>query len=317
MFLGIRWRNHVGGPIPSLLHLGALPLAALRDLRERAAGVRRGACARLDAVAPVALLCAEPVPYVRAAVEAGAAMAGLRVTTYGPDEVARLGDPLVAGERLGALHAAVLGAGLPAAALGAMSERSAAPVVDAGGPGGDPAGALADLLVLERALGGLEGRKLAWVGDSSGLLSDLLVAGSSLGLSVAVAHPVGFAPDLERVTWARERAALTRAAVLVTTDLAEALQDAHAVYAEPWPEGEADRFRGYGVQRHVLRATRGGCLFLHRSPERRGAELSASLAEEPGWLAVEQARARADAWCALLGFLLQPDPLRSVLRGSR
>lgn len=292
-------------------------MAALRDLRERAVAVRRGDGPSLSAVAPIALLCAEPAPYVRAAVEAGAAMTGLRVVPYGPEEVARLGDPLVAGERFGALHTAIVGVGLPASALAAMAERSACPVIEGGGPGGDPAGSLADLVVLHRALGGLDGRKLAWVGDSAGLLNDLLVAGCTLGLTVAVAHPVGFAPDLERVTWARERAAVTRAAVLVTTDLAEALADAHAVYAEPWPADAVDRFRGYAVQRHALRATRGGCVFLHRAPERRGPEVSASLAEEPGWLAVEQARTRADAWAALLAFVLRPDPLRSVLRGSR
>jgi ornithine carbamoyltransferase len=270
----------------------------------------------LHAVAPIAVLCAEPAPYVRAAIEAGAALAGLRVVTYGPEEVARLGHPLVAGERLGAMHAALVGVGLPPAFLAALAERSPAPVIEGGGPGGDPAGALADLLVLERGLGGLDGLKLAWVGDSAGLLSDLLVAGCTLGLSVAVAHPVGFAPDLERVTWARERAAVTRAAVLVTTDLAEALHEANAVYAEPWPEGHEDRFRGYAVQRHVLRGVRGGCLYLHRRPEGRGAEVSASLAEEAGWVAGEQSRARADAWTAILVFVLQPDPLRSVLRGS-
>jgi ornithine carbamoyltransferase len=267
--------------------------------------------------ASVALLCAAPDPYARAAIEAGAALLGLRVTVYGPDEVAALGDPVVAGERLGALHVALLGLGLPAAALAALAERSPVPVIEAGGPGGDPAGALADLLVLERALGGLEGRTLAWVGDACGLLSDLLVGGASLGLSVSVAHPVGFAPDLERVTWARERAASNGAAVLVTTVLAEAVTDASALYVEPWPPDAADRFRAYAVQRHVLRAARGGCVFLHRRPERRGPEVSASFAEESGWLALEQSRARADAWSGLLAYVLRPDPLRSVLWGSR
>lgn len=268
----------------------------------------------LRAAAPVALLLAEPLPYVRAAVEAGAALVGLRVAVYGPEDVRRLGDPGVAGARLGALHPAVLAAGFAPASLASLAERSPAPVVEAGGAGGDPAGALADLWVLERALGGLEGRRLAWVGEACGLLHDLLVAGCTLGLTIGVAHPVGHAPDLERVTWARERAATTGAAVLVTTDISEALADADAIYAEPWPEGAAERFRGYAVQRHSLRGARGGVVLFHRAPERRGPELSPSLTGEAGWLALEQSRARADAWAAVLGSILQPDPLRSVLR---
>lgn len=296
----------------SLLHLGNLGVATLRELRARALDVRRGDPPLVRSVAPVGLLCAEPAPYVRAAVEAGAAMVGLRVAIYGPDEVARLGDPAVAGARLGAMHAALLGTGFPAQTLAAMAETSPCPVVEAGGPGGDPAGALADLWVMEEALGGLDGRKLCWVGDATGLLHDLMVAGCAEGMSVAVAHPVGFAPDLERVIWARERAATHGAAVTVTTELAEAVADAHAVYAEPWPEGAADRFRGYSVQRHALRGLRGGAVFLHRAPERRGPEMSAAIVDDPGWLAPRQGRARADAWAALLAWLLLPDPLRSV-----
>ncbi len=244
-------------------------------------------------------------------------MVGLRVSLYSPEEVARLGEPDVAGERLGGLHTAILGAGFSTSTLVAMAERSGCPVIEAGGPGGDPAGALADLRVLDRALGGLAGKRLTWVGDASGLLHDLLVAGCARGLSVAVAHPVGYAPDLERVTWARERAAAAGASVLVTTDLAEAVLDTDAIYAEIWPEGAGERFRPYAVQRHVTRQARGNCVFLHRAPERRGGELSGSLLQEPGWLAMEQARRRADAWGAVLGWILQPDPLRSVLRRER
>ena len=244
-------------------------------------------------------------------------MIGLRVTAYGPEEVSRLGEPTTAGERLGALHAAIIAARMPAASVAALAERSTAPVIDGGGPGGDPAGALADLAVLDRAIGSFEGRKLAWVGDATGLFHDLLVGGSSLGLSVAIAHPIGFAPDPDRVTWARERAAVSRAAVLVTTELSEALLDASAVYVEPWPAGAEERFRGYALQRHTLRNTRGGVVFLHASPERRAGECSASLTDDPGWLAVEQSRARADAWAAVLGWCLEPDPIRSVLRRER
>jgi ornithine carbamoyltransferase len=301
----------------SLLHLGATSAATLADIAARMNAVRRGEAPSLRTPAAVALLLGEPLPYVRAAVEAGAALVGLRVVVYGPEDARALGDPGVAGARLGALHPALLVAGFPAAAVAAMAERSAAPVVEAGGPGGDPVGAIADLWVLERAFGRLDGRRLAWIGESGGLLHDLLVGGCIRGLSVAVAHPLGHAPDLERVTWARERAAVSGAAVLVTDDVAEAVTDSDAVYAEPWPEGAAERFRGYSVQRHSLRLARGGALVLHRAPERRGPELSASLLEDPGWMGLAQSRARADAWAAILGWLLEPDPLRGVLRCPR
>jgi ornithine carbamoyltransferase len=125
---------------------------------------------------------------------------------------------------------------------------------------------------------------------------------------------MGFAPDAEKVTLARERAASAGGAVLVTTELEEALLETDAVYVEPWPADHGDRFRPYAIQRHSLRHAHASVQVLHRFPERRGPELSASLAEEGGWLAMEQSRARADAFGALLWSMLRPDTMLSVIR---
>lgn len=294
--------------MPGFLDLARSPAAELRELGDRARALRRGLVSPPRVVAPVGLVCARPAPYVQASVGAAAALLGLRLQHFGPAEVEALGDRAVAGAILGGLHAALVTVGLDG---DAFADASPAPIINAGDRGGDVVGALADLVVMEAGLGRLEGRKLAWVGDASGLLYDLLVAACTLGMNVAVAHPVGFAPDAERLTVARERAALSGAAVMVTTDLAEALQDAHAVYVEPWPEGAADRFRPYTVHRHALRHSHTGALLLHRAPERRGPEIATSLVEDGAWQALAQARARVDAAAALLLGALRPDPLHA------
>lgn len=296
----------------SFVDLAACTAQDLRDLRSRCRDVRRGLAPALGVRAPVALLCGAPAPHTRAAVEAACALLGLRVSVYGPAEVAELGEPALAGARLRALTSAVVGIGLPAGMLAAI-DTCGGPVVNAGDAQGDAVGALADLVVLEQILGGWAGHKLAWVGDSSGLLGDLLVGGCTLGLSVAVAHPVGFAPDAERLTAARERAAVTGAAVMVTNDLTEALADASAVYVDPWPADATERFRPFTVHRHSLRHTRTQAVVMHRAPERRGQEVATSLVEDPAWLAPAQARARADAAAALLWAAIHPDPLRSMI----
>jgi ornithine carbamoyltransferase len=295
--------------IPNWTDLSRIQAADLRGLRARCRAVRRGEVRPLDLTAPIALLCASPTPYVRAAVEAGAALVGLRVATYGPEDVAALGDLGVAGQLLGATASAIVTVGL-GGRTAALAERAPCPVINAGDSDGDAVGALADLVVIEQGLGSLEGRRLAWVGDSCGLTYDLLLAACTAGMSVAVAHPTGYAPDADRLTAARERAAMSGAAVMVTTDLAEALLDSDAVYVEPWPEGAGDRFRAYTVHRHTLRHARAGALLLHRAPERRGPELATSLVEDGAWMAATQARARADAVAALLTQALRPDPLR-------
>lgn len=266
----------------------------------------------MSATGTLAVLIARPAPYARATVEAGAALLGLRVTTYGPEEVAALGELAQAGERLSTLHVGLVAVGFGPGQTAALASRARTPVLNGGDPEGNPIAALADLQVLQARLGALAGRRLTWVGDASGLLYDLLCVGPAHGLSIAVAHPLGFAPDAERVTWARECAAETGAAIHVTHELTEAIADASVVYVDRWPEDHAERFRPYAVQRHTLRDARVGALVLHRCPEAMGPELSASYAEEVAAVAVDQTRARVDAVAALLLAMLRPDPLCSV-----
>jgi ornithine carbamoyltransferase len=186
------------------------------------------------------------------------------------------------------------------------------PVINGGDADADPVGALADLCLFEQWFGALAGRRLTWVGDASGLLYDLL-SGGGLGLSTAIAHPMGFAPDPERLTVAREHAAETGAAVLVTSDIGEATADASVVYVDVWPTDHADRFRPFAIQRHSLRDARAGVMVLHRRPEHRGPELSASFAEDVAAAASLQHRARVEACAAVLAACLRPDPLISVV----
>lgn len=295
----------------SLLHLNALATPELRALVSAVASQQ--APPALRSRGAIAVWCARPAPFVRAALRGGAALLGLDIALYTPDEVAVSGDARLAGARLSNVHPAIVGVGLPAGTLAQLAQGATVPVVNGGDPDGDPIGALADLAFYQRALGGLEGRRLTWVGDSSGLLYDLLVGGGALGLSVAVAHPVGFAPVVERLTLARERAAESGAAVLVTTELAEAMVDASVVVVEPWPEEHVERFRPFLIQRHTLREAHPGALVVHRRPESRGPELSASFDEEVAAHAVAQHRARVYAAAVVLGWALRPDPLVSVV----
>lgn len=301
---------------PHLLDLASLPAPRFRDLYRRLTSPHRGALPHLQTRGALALLCGRPQPYVRAAVQAGASLLGLRVEVYGPGETAALGEPGMAGERLSIVHPLILGCGMAPGTLGALAAHSRVPVVDAGDGDADPVGALADLAVIDEAVGGLAGTKLAWVGDATGLFFDLLVGAATLGATVAVAHPVGFAPDPERVLVGRQRAAESGAAVLDTTDLAEGVQDARAVYVDLWPAEHVERFRPYAVQAHTLRDAGAGTgvVVLHRRPEQRGPELSPSFAEEITTRSVDQFRMRVAAFAAVLASLLEPDPLRSVTR---
>jgi len=296
----------------TLLTLAAASPAELRELLTRASLVAHDQLIPLRAAAPVVVLCAAPRPYARIAVQSGAARVGLVVATFTPEEVRELGSAGAAAATFGRAGPGVVLVGFDAESANAFAAASPAPSLGVDSAGGCTVGALADLLVLERRAP-LPGHRLAIIGDASPRSIDLAVAVASLGGSVSFAHPVGFAPDPDRLTVVRERAAAVGGAVLDTTELMDALRDATAIVTEPFPAEGGDRFRGYGVARHHLRVCKPGYLLLHRAAERRGPEVSAALVEDPGWSAPAQRQAESWAAAALLSWALQPDRLRSVL----
>ena len=296
----------------SILTLSALGPAELADLELRAAMSAVGARFAGESRGRIVVLCAEARPYARVAVEVAAAGMGLSTLHVGADEVAALGDLGVAARTLGEHAPASVLVGFTAARAQAYAAATPGPVLVADGGSGDPVGALADLLAL-KALGPLAQHRLAVVGDASPRSLDLAVALATLGGSVAFAHPVGFAPDPERLTLVRERAALSGAAVLDTDSLIDGLRDATAVLVEPWPEGESERFRAFSLQRHQLRVVRAHAGILHRAPERRGPELSTTLADDPSWWAPTQRALAVPAAAALLSSLFQAGARRAVI----
>ena len=296
----------------SLLSLASLTPPELRELLTRVELAEADGLRPLRTAAPVVALCGSDRPYARLALQSGAGRVGLPVSQFGTAEVEALGEPALAGATVGLHTAAVALIGWSLAPLQAFAASSSAPCIATDSASGCPIGALADLVVLGRR-GALPQHRLAIVGDASPRALDLANALATLGGSVNLVHPVGFAPEAERLTLLRERAAAAGGAVLDTTELLEGLRDATAVFVEAFPAEEVERFRPFALARHHLRVCRPGPALLHRAPERRGPELSATLVEDSGWCAGAQRSAESFAAAAVLSWILQPDRARSVL----
>ena len=72
-----------------------------------------------------------------------------------------------------------------------LAEHASVPVVNALTPLYHPCQALADLLTLKERFGGLDGLKVAYVGDGNNVARSLAIAGSLTGVEVVVAAPDG------------------------------------------------------------------------------------------------------------------------------
>ena len=77
-----------------------------------------------------------------------------------------------------------------------LADAASVPVINGLTDEHHPCQALADLQVMRERLGGLAGRRLAWVGDGrSNVCHSLATAAVMTGMQVVVAAPEGYEPD--------------------------------------------------------------------------------------------------------------------------
>lgn len=189
-----------------------------------------------------------------------------------------------------------------------LAAYSSVPVINGLSDYNHPVQVLADLITIRERMGRLEGLKLAYVGDGNNMAHSLLFGGALVGMTVAVGHPRGYAPDGPTVTAARGFASRSGGAVMVTEDPAEAVADADVVYTDVWAsmgqEDEAEerreRFAGYQVNAALMARARPRALFLHCLPAHRGEEVSAEVIDGPQSVVFDQAENRIHAQKAVM-----------------
>jgi ornithine carbamoyltransferase len=250
----------------------------------------------------IALIFEKPSTRTRLSFEAGVFELG------GNPVVLRAGElQLSRGESVGdtarilSRHMAAIGVRTgPDALLEELAEAATVPVFNMLTAGHHPCQALADLMTLREAFGRLEGLKIAYVGDGNNVARSLALVGAIVGVEVAVASPEGYtltgAPDAR-----------------LTTDPAEAVAGAHAIYADVWvsmgDEETADERRAalapYRLDDALLDLAAPGAIALHCLPAHPGEEITAEVLYGPRERIWDQAENRRHAQKSLLELLLR------------
>lgn len=180
-----------------------------------------------------------------------------------------------------------------------LAEHASVPVVNALTPAYHPCQALADLQTLKQRFGGLEGRKVAYVGDGNNVARSLAVAGSLCGVEVAVAAPAGYQLEPE-------------VPALLTNDPEEAVRGADAVYGDVWvsmgDEETAEQRRAdlapYRIDGHLLAHAKRETIVMHCLPAHPGEEITDDVLYGDRSAVWDQAENRLHAQKALLEHLL-------------
>jgi len=192
------------------------------------------------------------------------------------------------------VHAVVIRSGSDET-VAELAEASAVPVINGLTPGHHPCQALADLLTLRERFGGLEGLKVAFVGDGNNVARSLSILGGAAGVEVRVASPKGY--ELERGV-----------AAMNANDPREAVDGADAIYADVWvsmgdEEEAAQRLSDlapYQVNAELLDAAADRAVVLHCLPAHPGEEITADVLYGEQSAVWDQAENRLHAQKALL-----------------
>ncbi len=225
---------------------------------------------------------------------------------------------------LACYHAVICARVLDHEVLGRMVRALDGPRADGGGADGDgtvpvvnllsdrahPCQVIADLLTLRQVFGDLGGRTLAYVGDANNVWRSLALGAAMVGMAFRTAAPDGYGPDADDV----DRVTRLGGDIEVTTDPAEAVAGADAVYTDVWTsmgqEDEAElrlkAFSGFTVDDDLLAGAAPDAVVLHCLPAHRGEEISAAVIDGPRSRVWRQATNRMHAMRGLLGWLLGP-----------
>jgi ornithine carbamoyltransferase len=215
-----------------------------------------------------------------------------------------------------------------------LAKDSSVPVINALSDDFHPLQIIADFLTIHEAFPslsgfgaglGLNGMKVAWIGDSNNVLFDLAIGCVKMGVDIAVASPTGFGiPEaMRQLILSAAKGVQSPGKLIETTVPEDAIKDADVLVTDTWvsmgQEAETQKrltaFAGYQITNDL--AKRGGAKegwrFMHclpRHPEEVADEVFYSArslvfpeAENRLWAAVCKSPSNPKHFCNVLTLL--------------
>ena len=191
-----------------------------------------------------------------------------------------------------------------------LSQHSACSVVNGLTDFGHPCQALADLFTIRELVGKSQGHTLAWIGDANNVARSVAVGCGKLGIRMVMATPKKYQFDENSLAWIRRQSPDLDFAV--TTDPAEAVQGAVAVYTDVWAsmgqesqqELRRREFAAYQVNAGLMSHAQKGAFFMHCLPAHRGEEVTDEVIDGPQSVVIQQAGNRMHVQKGVLAWLL-------------
>ncbi len=184
-----------------------------------------------------------------------------------------------------------------------FAELSEIPTINALDDDEHPCQILADLLTIKEELGGWEGRKVIFAGDTDcNVARSWMWAAERLNFELVLAGPKEFQPSAEYL------GKFQSGNVRTEDDLAEAAKGADVLYTDVWvsmgKEEEAssrlDTLHPYQINQSIVDLAKPSALVMHCLPAYRGKEITADVLESHAGTIFQEAENRLHAQKAVL-----------------
>ena len=190
-----------------------------------------------------------------------------------------------------------------------LAEFATVPVVNALTDIGHPCQIMADLMTLEERFGSVDGRTIAWIGDSNNMTYSWMEAAAKFPIKLRVSTPAAYAPSAEFLEAARGDGA----DITFFQDPAEAASGAECLIADTWVSMNTDEaeksarlkaFESYQLNAKLLSRAAEGAAVLHCLPAHRGEEITDDVMDGSQSLVWDEAENRLHVqkailrWCA-------------------
>jgi len=184
-----------------------------------------------------------------------------------------------------------------------LAGASTIPVINGLTRRSHPCQVMADIQTFEEHRGPLEGKKVAWIGDSNNVLASWVHATALFGNKLAIACPREYWPDQGLLSDIAE----VGDAVGLGTDPHAAIADADLVITDTWvsmgdtDEGERRRIlKPYQVNPRLFSQAATDALFMHCLPAHRGDEVTDEVIDGPQSVVFDEAENRLHIQKAIL-----------------
>jgi len=281
------------------------------DLKQRH---KHGESMPLLAGKSLVLLFSKPSLRTRVSFELGMVQLGGHSSyIQDPDIVLGLREPLKdLGRVLARYYDAIAIRTFAHASVVELAQAAPIPVINALTDSFHPCQILAALQTLREHFGDLQGRRIAYVGDGNNVAHSWLLGAAQMGLTLTIACPRAYQPEIAVVRRARALAETTGAVLDIVEDPKQGVKGADAIYTDVWTsmgqEQEAatrhEVFRPYQINAALLAEAPSHAVVMHCLPAHRGEEITEDVFESERSLVFEEAENRLHVQKALLIFTM-------------